>query len=139
MGFIGVGNIHMAVMQRQFQAHITFWGASLLLLIVVAVRLQLLVAGTGGALVYALDDAYIHLAMARNFAEHGTWGINPDGFANTTSSLLWTLLLSLGLRMGWGVYTPLVLGALSAVEMLSPRTAPSKYRALHSELIQYYH
>ena len=98
--------------------HCSWLGVSLLLLIVVAVRLQLLMAGTGGVLVYALDDAYIHLAMARNFAEHGSWGINPDGFANTTSSLLWTLLLSLGPRMGLEVCTPLVVGVLSGVAPL---------------------
>ena len=31
---------------------------------------------TGGSVVYMLDDAYIHLALARNLAS-GTYGINP--------------------------------------------------------------
>ncbi len=50
---------------------------------------------TEGHWVYTLDDAYIHLAMARNFALHGVWGVSPDVFASCSSSPLWTLLLSL--------------------------------------------
>ena len=48
----------------------------------------------GGNLVYALDDTYIHMAVARNLAEHGTWGTDPHEFAPATSSLVWPLLLA---------------------------------------------
>lgn len=48
-----------------------------------------------GHLVYALDDAYIHLAIARNLATHGVWGITPYGWTSSSSSLLWPLALSL--------------------------------------------
>jgi hypothetical protein len=47
-----------------------------------------------GNLVYALDDAYIHTAMAKNFSQHGVWGVTKDRFTSSSSSLLWTLLLS---------------------------------------------
>ena len=50
---------------------------------------------TEGHWVYTLDDAYIHLAMARNLAMHGVWGISPEAFTSCSSSPLWTLLLSL--------------------------------------------
>jgi len=47
-----------------------------------------------GHLIYALDDAYIHMAIAKNFAQHGIWGITKYEFTSTSSSLLWTLLIS---------------------------------------------
>jgi hypothetical protein len=43
-----------------------------------------------------LDDAYIHLAMARNVVETGVWGLTPTEFASSTSSPLYTAVLALG-------------------------------------------
>jgi len=48
-----------------------------------------------GYFVYALDDPYIHMSMAKNFSQHGVWSINKYDFTSSSSSLLWTLLLSL--------------------------------------------
>lgn len=45
--------------------------------------------------VYALDDAYIHLAVARNFAEYGVWGLTRFNFESPVSSIAWPLLLAL--------------------------------------------
>ena len=47
---------------------------------------------TGGRFVYAMDDPYIHLALAENLA-HGHYGINPTEFASPSSSILWPFLL----------------------------------------------
>lgn len=47
-----------------------------------------------GYLIYAQDDAYIHMAIAKNFSRYGVWGINRYGFSSSSSSLLYTLLLS---------------------------------------------
>lgn len=45
-----------------------------------------------GRLVYALDDPYIHLALAEQIA-HGTYGINAGQASSPSSSLLWPILL----------------------------------------------
>ena len=66
-------------------------------------------SGVGGALVLPLDDAYIHLGVARSLVESGTWGVNPGELASASSSPLWTLLLAAGLGLG----TPPVVLALA--------------------------
>jgi len=44
--------------------------------------------------IYALDDAYIHLTLAKNFALHGVWGLTPETQTFCSSSPLWTMLLA---------------------------------------------
>jgi hypothetical protein len=61
---------------------------TIVLLLIVSLRLN------QGHFVYGLDDAYIHMSIAKNFALHGVWGVTPYGFSSSSSSLLWTLLLS---------------------------------------------
>jgi len=60
----------------------------------VAVSLFLSLRLTAGHLIYVLDDPYIHMAMAKNFSQHGVWGITPYEFSSSSSSLLWTGLLA---------------------------------------------
>src|SRR5438552_1524631 len=47
-----------------------------------------------GHVVYVLDDAYIHMAVAKNLAQHSVWGISQYGFSSATSSIAWPLLLA---------------------------------------------
>jgi len=67
-----------------------------------------------GHLVYALDDSYIHMALAKNFAAHGVWGVTRYGFTSSVSSLLWPLLLSFTYWLfGVNQASPLILNLLS--------------------------
>lgn len=53
-----------------------------------------------GHFVYPLDDAYIHLALAKNWVQTGLPGINPGKFVFLSSSPLWTTILALGYAFG---------------------------------------
>jgi hypothetical protein len=60
--------------------------------------------------IYALDDTYIGMAMAKNLALHGVWGVSPFGFSSSDSSLLLPLLAGAAYRIiGVNLYAPLVL------------------------------
>lgn len=62
--------------------------------IIVIILLVISIKQNQGYLVYALDDPYIHMAIAKNFALNKVWGINNE-FSSSSSSPLWTLILSL--------------------------------------------
>jgi len=63
-----------------------------------------------GHFIYALDDTYINMAMAKNFALHGVWGVTPYAFSSATSTPFFVLLLSLVYRLtGPSQYVPLLL------------------------------
>jgi len=57
------------------------------------VALAVSLAQNDGHFVYALDDPYIHMAVAKNLAEHGVYGVTPQGFSYSTSSIVWPWLL----------------------------------------------
>lgn len=66
--------------------------------------------------IYPLDDAYIHLAIAKNLILHGNWGMSPDQFHFSSSSPGYTLLLALGYGItGTNVWMPLLINGLVAV------------------------
>jgi hypothetical protein len=84
-----------------------------------------------GHLIYALDDAYIGMAMARNFAQHGVWGVTRYGFSSCSSPPLWTLLLSLAYYVG-GVHqlTPFVMNlVLTLLILVTADTILRQYEA----------
>lgn len=45
---------------------------------------------------FPLDDAWIHLTYARNFAEHGEWAFRLGSSSAGSTAPLWTFLLSIG-------------------------------------------
>jgi len=60
---------------------------------VVGVSLAVSLEKNDGHFVYALDDPYIHMAVAKNLVEHGVYGVTPHGFSYSTSSIVWPWLL----------------------------------------------
>jgi hypothetical protein len=66
-----------------------------------------------GHLIYPLDDAYIHMAIAKNASAHGVWGMTRYEFTSSTSSPLWTALLAaVYWASGVGEMAPLVLNVI---------------------------
>lgn len=80
-----------------------------LLLIVAVVLFAISFLQNNETFVYPLDDPYIHMANAKNFAESGVWGVTLYEFTSSSSSPLWTLLLS-------GIF--LILGSHTAIPFL---------------------
>ena len=73
----------------------------------------------GGTFIYPLDDAYIHMAISRNLALHGVWGITHYNFSGASSSPGWTLLLAALIKVaGVHVTTPLIVNAFAGLAVL---------------------
>lgn len=89
-----------------------------LLLLLVSSQVALSFKRNDGHFVYALDDPYIHMAIARNFAHYGVWGVTRYEFSSSTSSLLWTLLLAAIYSVTSSIYVPLVLNCIAAVAVV---------------------
>ncbi len=100
----------------------------LTLLLLVWLIMDACITQNQGHLVYALDDAYIGMAMARNFAQHGVWGVTRYGFTSCSSPPLWTLLLSLTYYLG-GVnqLAPFLLNLVLTVIILASADAILSY------------
>lgn len=77
------------------------------------------VTSFAGRYIYPLDDAYIHLSMAKNFAEFQTWGITQYEFSSTTSSPLFTFLLAILIKVfGNWEYIPLVANTVAGLFLI---------------------
>jgi len=71
---------------------------------------------TGGVFAYPLDDSYIHMAVAKNLAMHGVWGVHPAEFCSSSSSPLWTLLLAACFKvLGVREWIPLLLNVAASL------------------------
>jgi hypothetical protein len=96
-----------------------FAAAASTLLALLAVYLWTALNQNHGHFVYAQDDPYIHLSIARTLALHGVWGVTPDQFAPASSSPLWTVLLAivrvLGGEAAWWPFLINIAAALAVV------------------------
>ncbi|MGB8644004.1 MAG: hypothetical protein WCF84_02110 [Anaerolineae bacterium] len=72
-----------------------------------------------GLLVYALDDAYIHMAIAKHFAQNTTWGVTRYAFSSSSSSPLWVLLLASAYALvGVNDWVPFILNLVSSTGLV---------------------
>lgn len=84
---------------------------------------------------FPLDDAWIHLTYARNFAEHGEWAFRPGETSAGSTSPLWTILLTVGFFLklapyiwpfflGWVILALLGIHAENVTRRLVPSYRP---------------
>jgi hypothetical protein len=79
----------------------------------VAVMLYLLVSARTSRIGFPLDDAWIHLTYARNFALHEQWAFRLGENSAGSTSPLWTILLAIGYLLKLAPYIwPFFLGWL---------------------------
>jgi hypothetical protein len=76
-----------------------------------AILLYLLVSARTSRIGFPLDDAWIHLTYARNFALHGQWAFRLGENSAGSTSPLWTILLAIGYLLNLAPYLwPFFLG-----------------------------
>lgn len=76
-----------------------FFVAAIVLTVLLSGLYRIVLQMTGGNFTYALDDAYIHMSIARNLALHGVWGVTSEAFSSSSSSPFWSLLLAGGFAL----------------------------------------
>ncbi|MHA4811878.1 hypothetical protein ACX0G9_27530 [Flavitalea flava] len=74
---------------------------------------------TKGTFSYPVDDTFIHLAIAKNLAFHGSWGIRPGEFTSASSSLTFPIILAAALRIfGDHSILPFLINIVAAILLL---------------------
>lgn len=97
-------------------------GISILLFLISVFGIMIQVISETGLFTYGLDDTYIHLTLARNWAETGIPGINPGEFCLASSSPVYTGFLAL---IHWSLgekiahWTPLIINLLAGAGLLA--------------------
>lgn len=87
-------------MRYYFQRNYPVMATILLLAVLLVIVCLQVLKQTGGHFCYPLDDTFIHMSIAKNFALHGVWGINAQEFSAASSSPLYTLILAAFFKTG---------------------------------------
>src|SRR3990172_8094934 len=101
----------------------------------IAIGFYILVSAMTFRVGFPLDDTWIHLAYARNFAQYGEWAFRLGEQSAGSTSPLWTFLLSLGFLLnlapylwtfflGWLILTFLGIHAENMARQLAGAYAP---------------
>ncbi|MEO5683181.1 MAG: hypothetical protein ABIQ88_11110 [Chitinophagaceae bacterium] len=87
--------------------------------VIVAVLEYVALKKTGGHFCYPLDDTFIHMAVSKNLALYGNWGITPHQFVSSSSSPLFTIVLALFFKLfSISTLMPFVISCIGTVLML---------------------
>lgn len=74
---------------------------------------------TNGVFTYPLDDAFIHMAIAKNLAFHHVWGASAYEFSSASSSILYPFLLAGAYKVfGLHLLIPFIINLVVAIIML---------------------
>lgn len=106
-------------MRYQLRRHAPLLASAGVFLAVLVVTIVLIQRHNGGRFVYPLDDAYIHLAVAKHFAQDGVWGITRFAFTSSDSSPLWALAISAVFALAGPLeWVPLAMNLAAALGIL---------------------
>lgn len=102
-----------------WRRHWPLWATLGLFLLAIAWCVGETLRRCDGHFVYALDDAYIAMAIAKQMALHQVWGPTQYEYAAASSSLFWPLATALSYRLvGVNIFAPLVMSLLASTGLL---------------------
>jgi hypothetical protein len=100
--------------------HWPLLAAAALWLAIFGITLARILSVAGGRLIYASDDVYIHMAIAKNIVRHGVWGVTPYGFTSCASSIVWPILIAATYALfGVNEWSPLLLNLGISIAVLA--------------------
>ena len=110
---------YIIVSMRKVSEYWPELATSLLFLVVVYFMTMMATGHNDGKFIYDMDDAYIHMALAKNMVLYHTWGVYGSEFTSLSSSLLWTVVIYLSyLVFGINEISPFILNLLFALYIL---------------------